>query len=488
MSTFRLATRGVVWMLGAQVITSLGQFLYAALTARVFSPSDFGGFAASLSLTGLLTLLTTTGFPSYILMSGNLSRRAANLTRLLALGGGVAASVLFLVALPSWLYALKAVTGSIFAPALAISQAVAPIAAVESAILRREGRPGADATALLTAFVLSASSGAVAIFVHKDSWQLALPTVLYPVVLFASSVALRRHRLPNIPNETPPSLFRFSGRVTAQNVGFFALQQASGWVVSARMGAQGLGYFTRAGTLAGMPATALSLAINRAMQPHWRKLTNSASSDRAIKEASILSSGLAFFLFGLLATYGPELTTLWLGPGWSKAGELVPFMAVSYGISVPFTILANSAEMRGIFSPVRRSQLIMGGFMLPCLLALIMTGSLLWAGAAMAIAQGAALVSLLLSLPWGTKTNRTQTLLAVGRQAIWSAAFCSLGWLVASSIEPTGIYDGRYGVALRIGVGCSFSIAAFLFSARWNAVVAVLHDRGLRLPTLRGPA
>lgn len=479
MSGFSAAARGVKWMLLAQFLTSGGQFFYAALTARVFSPSVFGAFAAGLSLLGLITLLTTTGLPSFILRSESLSGRSALRVRWLAIAGGAAAAAVFLVAVVPWLHLLQAEAGYVFIPLLAIAQGLGPIAAVESALLRREAVPRHDALCLVGAFVVANGLGAVVLLTNRSSWTLALATATYPAILYIlcrftnSSPTFSGHE------DSTPGLFAFSRKITTQNLAFLVLQQAPSWLTSARAGTESLGQFSRAATLTGMPSTAVSTAINRALQPHWRKLNDREGADRAIREAAVLASALSFPLFGLLIAHAHTITLLWLGPGWSTTAFLVPLLAVSYGLSIPFTVVANSAEMRGVFRPVRIAQASMAVALLPCLVALYQSGDPMWAAGAMALSQTSGLITLLVSMPWCHRSSMRSSLWGVGMQLVLASGTTALGGLASLAAATFALDLFGSQDAAQLLLGTLVSALAWLLVFRWNEAKHIWARRGI---------
>lgn len=464
-------------MLVAQLLTSTGQLFYAALTARAFPPLLFGAFAAALSLQGLIALMTTTGLPSFVLKQPTLSKRTARQIRWVALAGGAISSGLFIAVSVSWLHLLNAAEGSTFVPILAVAQGLAPIAAVESAIMRREGRAHLDAVSLLGAFITANGTGAVVIALHGEPWTLGLAAAVYPVALYLLCCMLNRTQLAEGNDTSMRELFSFSRKITAQNVAFLILQQLPGWLTSARAGAESLGHFSRAATLAGMPSTAISTSINRALQPHWRKLSDDASSDRAIRDSAILAAALSFPLFGLLVVHASEIILVWLGPDWSKSASFVPLLAVSYGLSIPFTVVANSAEMRGFFRPVRIAQFSMAAGLLPCLIVLIFSAEPLWAAAAMALSQLCGIAVLLLKMPWNSRLAMTSTFVGIIKQIGWATLACSLGWLVTVLVRTSHfvIFDSQ--AITQLGSGVFVSAGVWLITFRWNGARSILTNR-----------
>lgn len=469
-------------MLVAQMLTSGGQLLYAALTARVFPPNIFGAFAAALSLQGIITLMTTTGLPAYVLKQKSLSYRSARRIRWLALVGGGVAVVLFLALSIPWLAILRASAGHVFIPILAVAQGIAPIAAVESSIMRRSGKSHLDASNLLLAFLVANGTGAAIISINGQPWTLGIAPAAYPAALYMGSILMNRFRLPDGDIFRVRNISSFSRKITSQNVGFFILQQLPSWVLSGRAGAASLGHFSRAATLTGMPATALSTAINRALQPHWRKLADS-NVDRAIGESVVLAAAVSFPLFAVLAVQSEPLIELWLGAAWSESARYVPLLAVAYGFSIPFAIIANSSEMRGLFRPVRVAQVAMAIGLVPGLAMLLVSGEPMWAGAGMATSQICGVLTLLIQLPWIDRGARLATLVALTKQLLWAGLSCGTGFMIAilAAMSNIVVFDSKNITQLIIGL--MVSALTWAGTYRWNDMRTIMRNRKQPLST-----
>lgn len=485
LSTFVRAARGVQWLLFAQLFTSAGQFFYAALTARAFPPSVFGSFTAALSLLGLVTLMTA-GLPSFILSRTMVSKTLIQQIRVLAIVGGGLSALLFSAVCEPWLHLLRAQSGVVFIPLLAVALALSPIAVVESALIRRESLPHVDAICLLTAFLVSNGAGAIAIVTLGQQWTLGLATAIYPLVLFLLSRTFNSSSLTEPSRASTRDLLSFSRKITLQNLAFLVLQQLPGWVTSARAGAESLGHFARAATLTGMPATAFSMSINRALQPHWRKLEpNTPEVDKAVREAAVLASALSFPIFGMLLVHAPAIILLWLGPEWSESARFVPLLATAYGLSIPFAVLANSAEMRGLFRPVRLAQSAMAAGLAPGLLILYISEEPLWATAAMAFSQLCGIVVLVMKLPWHESSAMAKTLRGMLKQVGWAFLVCAPGWLTSQMIVKSNVTLLGTSAAVQLLAGIVTTAAVWLVVFRWNEVRLILVARGVRLPMTR---
>lgn len=473
------------------MIMSVGQLIYAGLTARLFTPAEFGGLAAALSLMGILSLLTTTGLPSFVLKEFELAGRAVLTIRLCGLVGGIASAVIFIVLVPGWLAIMRAPEGQAYIGLLAVGQAIGPSAAIEAALLRRELQPKKDAVALLVSFLLASGFGFILALQIRESWTLAAVIVSQSLLLAVLSRLFQAHKYASGPPLSYRTVAGFTRKITAQNTGFFLLQRVPEWVLSASLGSSALGQFTRGASLAQMPATALNAALGRALQPYWRLISQPRIADRAMNDAATLSAGIAFPIFGIVAVNAGALVDLWLGEGWEQAGALATLLAIGAGFAVPFGGLASSQEIRGNFKHVRRAQWSMAVSLVIPVLLLFFTQSIWWAAAAVTISTFVGLLVMAISSDTAHAGFRVRVRGRLARRlaslALWSAGVSALGLLAGlEAVRLVSPVDQLAEAAMQVAVAGTTSAFAWLLTFRWHETSRVLRQRGVRLPTFIG--
>lgn len=477
-------------MLVAQLIMSVGQFFYAALTARLFTPAQYGGFAAALGLVGVISLLTTTGLPSFVLKEPELGNKAILKIRLYGLIGGVLSAGAFVVLIPGWLFILQAPEGHMYIALLAVGQVIGPPASIESAILRRELHPKKDAIALIVSFVLACGCGIVMALYTRQSWTLAIIVAMQPLLLAVLSLLFQTHKRSAGSPLKYRTVVNFTRQITAQNTAFFLLQRIPEWIMTASLGASALGQYSRGASLAQMPAGALNSALNRAMQPYWRLVTKPHAADRAMSDAVILTAGIAFPLFGIVAANAGALVDLWLGEGWEQAGSLATLLAIGAGLAVPFGGLASSQEMRGNFIHVRRAQWSMAGSLAVPLLMLYVTKNVWWAAVSVALSSLVGLLVMALSSSNSHKGLRVRIRSRLARRlatsALWSGGVATAGLVAGLEVARLVSGDRPTEAAVQIAVAVTVSVCAWLLTFKWHDTNHVLRRRGVRLPTFVG--
>jgi O-antigen/teichoic acid export membrane protein len=478
MPTFNTALRGTSWALVAQVVIGVGQLAYSGLTARIFRPDAFGEFAAALSLHGLMVLYAA-GLSSFVLKEQQLQRTQIRALNLVAFSVALLGAVVFWFVSPLWLAWLNSPGGTQFVPLLTCATFVAPIGAVQSVLMRREGDGRADAVVYTVAFIVATGLGAVCAILLREPWTLAIGPAVNPMILMALSRVLRRAVYPISHKRFSFDWLAFALRVVGQNSVFFGLAQVPTWAMGASTDPATLGQFSRGGTLAFMPANAFNAAMLRGTAAHWRKIETRESSIRGVTEALVLAATVSFAGFAALAVLSRPVISLWLGPGWGLAAEFTAWLAIGFALQIPTTLLANYLEMTEALSRVYRIQF----------------------ANAVGLALGVALLVSLHNFRFllaGIVLSHFLGLLTAAFQvsaALEIHACQLLKQLIAPLISATGVGCAAYGAAALVATGigpvtgmgnaaqlCAAAFATFFLvflTRKWQPAFSILTARGV---------
>lgn len=355
MARSRAIVSGALWLLIAQLIIATGQVLYSGITARRVSAEGFAEFAVALNLVGLLNLVATVGLASFTMSKESLSAALVTRVRLWALGSGISLGILYVILGQLWFDFFDAPGAAQFEYLLTFAVAMSPSSAVESALYRRDARTNLDAVSMLLSFAL-ASGAAVTVLLFTDRvWALALVPAIGPVVILLWASVFRTTRYP-VVFQGPHSFAKFVLSVGYQSAFFFIISSIPLWALSASTSLEVVGQYTRAAAITLLLATAMSTAINRAVQPYWRHLSSPSETVEAIKDGFAITSWASFGVFGVLAITAPSLVHIWLGEGWDLAGRFSVVLAISCAIQVPVGLMINALEMKGKFGVIQRAQ------------------------------------------------------------------------------------------------------------------------------------
>jgi hypothetical protein len=245
------------------------------------------------------------------------------------------------------------------------------------------------------------------------------------------------------------SFGRINAQLVAQNLGFLLLGYLPSWSMAIASGTGSLGAYSRAQLIGGMPATAATQAINRALQPNWRHLDGDRQVARAITDAAMAT---AFFLvpaFVALSSLASPIIALWLGTGWEEAAWLLRLLAVAYCAQALFTVVANAAEMRMQLKSVRIGQYMHAVVLVPALALAVKLSSVTLIVVAFGVSQTFALGVLIWDL--GRK-GLVESRRLIGALAWETALMVPAGALVAILTSQTAMSVWHSVISIGIGL------------------------------------
>ena len=303
-----------------------------AILARLLTPTEFGVFAAAVTVIEFARPLGTLSMDHALVQSKNLSTGSIALASVLALGlSSVVAAIIAINAdTVLLLYDDPEVPDLLIA--LALSGPLATMSGLLLAILRRKlAFRELSIVALLSSTIASLASVAVAA-AGWGVWALAAGYYVDLALraLFALFFVRPRFVRPRIGEETR-GLLRFGvGSTLTVMLNFWALH-GDYVVIGSVIGPKPLGYYSRAYQLISTVPGLLAHIHNMVLFPAFSR----AQGDRGYLQKALLvgteaTAALTLPLCAWGLVLGPEIIYVLLGPGWEKA--VVPFQILSLGI------------------------------------------------------------------------------------------------------------------------------------------------------------
>jgi len=251
------------------------------------------------------------------------------------------------------------------------------------------------------------------------------------------------------------------------------------WSLGANTTPSVLGQFSRGNTVAYLPAYALSTAVTRGTQPHWRKVESDESRARAISEALVLAASISFLCFTVLATLSHPLTNLLLGPGWELAAEFTAWLAIGFAMQVPTMLLANYLETTGMLSRVHWIQFANAAGLAPGVGLLVWLHDFRYLLAGFVLSNILGLVTAVCQVSAALATHPGRLLKQLVAPLI-SAIGCGCIAYGTATLVAVGS-DGRTGLAsaTQLGAGGLAVIVFVFFTRKWQPAFSVLAARGV---------
>jgi PST family polysaccharide transporter len=323
---------GARWS-SAQVLLNLPVRLGTlAVLARLLTPSEFGIFAAAVTVIEFARPLSTLSMDQALVQSKSLANEGLAFASALAVGLSslVAALVVLNASMVLLVYDDPGVPPLLAGLALSL-----PLGAVSSlllAALRRRLVFRELSIIVLISTTLASLASVIAALAGLGVWALAIGyyTELALRALLALFLVRPRVRWPRI-GEDARGLLRFGiGSTLSLSLNFWALH-GDYVVIGSALGPKPLGYYSRAYQLISTVPGMLNQLHQMVLFPAFsRAQTDRAYLRRALRAGTEATAALTLPLCAWGLVLGPELIAVLLGPGWEAA--VLPFQILSLGV------------------------------------------------------------------------------------------------------------------------------------------------------------
>lgn len=354
----RAALGGVASNWAGAAVLVIAQIASTAATARLVAPAEFGLYAAAQATAGVFGFLCMKAVGQGLQRRESLGTRTVGTALLVSLSSSlVVCALLMLGAAPiaaAWGLPDATWTVRVFALALLFqSAAVVPVA-----LLRRElmfARAAAIETSAL-AGGMALGVGCAAVF-HSAVALAAGQAGGTAALLVASAIAAPSSLRPGFDRGDARELADFGGKVGGLGLVSYVAKSLPVWFVARAFGGFTLGVYSRAALMAELPAEYAVSSIYKVIYPLYGRVRGDAERTRALlDDALVLTTGLIWPVFAIVAGAAPILVAIVLGPQWPEAAPLLSLLAIGVCAAIPTGLLANCAEAFGWMGVVGRRQ------------------------------------------------------------------------------------------------------------------------------------
>ncbi|MCP5364100.1 MAG: oligosaccharide flippase family protein [Hyphomicrobiales bacterium] len=331
---------GVVYTGSRGVFTAVLRVITMAILARILTPSDFGLVAAVLVLQELTMMVIHKGVADALVQREDVSETDFGT----AMSVLVAASLLTFAAfwfLAPWIETVLSLPGA--AAVTRVAATLIPIEAMVQFYLsdarrRLEFRRIAfvDALASVIGYTLISIVMAVLGF---GLWALigGIIAQAFLRLVGLGSAACRRHR-PAFSMESVRRLFTFSALTSIQMITGEAVKRVDRIVLARFLGAEQVGFFSRAGSFMAMFIEFYALPVNQVLFPVLAKLQNQRMRIlQAYRHAAAFSALLGLPSAFAVMLMAEPLVAVMFGDQW---GPMVPLVHI-LGANIFFVIIGQ---------------------------------------------------------------------------------------------------------------------------------------------------
>ena len=323
---------GAKWSSAEIVLHLAFRLASLAILARLLTPTDFGVFAAAVTVIEFARPLGTLSMDHALVQSKSLSSASVSFAWIVALG--LSAAVASIIALNAdairLLYDDPQVPEVLWA--LAFSIPVAAMSGLLLAFLRRKLAFRELSIMALLSFAIASVTAIAAAAAGLGVWALVVAYYLELGLkgLFALTLVRPRPARPRIDKDAR-SLLRFGvGGSLSLMLNFWALH-GDYVVIGSVLGSRPLGYYSRAYQLISTIPGMFGRLHNTVLFPTFSR----AQSDRGYLKRALLTGTEATAALTLpLCAWGlvlaPEIIAVVLGPGWEET--VAPFQILALGV------------------------------------------------------------------------------------------------------------------------------------------------------------
>jgi PST family polysaccharide transporter len=474
----RRSIRGVAQMMTGRLFQVALNFGSVVILARILSPADFGIIATVSAFIALLIVFRDAGLTMAAVRSAELSaQQSSNLFWItMALSGVVALGITAIAPLIARIYGLPQLTAVM--QVLALAGILEALGLQHGALLRRELRLGAFATASVVAESIAITLSVIAALQGWGYWALVAKMLISSAVNSTLLWMLCKWR-PGRPRRHSGvmPMVRFGGQLTLAQWLWTVLRKVDDALIGWAWGATAVGYYTRAYGLLLLPTQQLSSPLAMAAIPTLSRLQNDPERFRRYYLRGLeFVTFMGFPLVVLLFVVAEDFVSFVFGEKWLPSVPI--FRALGPAALIEMTAPAAS----WIYTPLGRSdrELRMAAVYVPLYVGAVLCG-LPWGG--IGVACGISIVRVL-AQPFnlgycyrGSPVQLSQYYGAVSRPFIAAISSGALAWALHRSVAPV-----LPGAALRL------MVVATAMACIYMATFALLPGGRARLAALIGTA
>ncbi|MEX2527842.1 MAG: lipopolysaccharide biosynthesis protein [Gemmatimonadota bacterium] len=325
---------GLGWSFGSTVVTTVIQLGHMVVMARLLTPADFGLVALATAFLRFGTYFAQMGVGPALVQRPTLSDREVRtaFTSSLLLGGLL--SGVFVAAAP---FANVVARDPDVVPViqwLAFSMLINGMGTTASSLLRRDlhfrGLAGLEVGSYVVGYV---GVGITLALLGHGVWSLVFASLAQAGLQAAAAYVLTRHRVrPLLAWDEIRGLYGYGAKFSGIQF-IFVLRHALITAAVGRVaGVVTLGLFDRARLLVQLPFERVEAALTKVLFPAMSRVQNES---RLLRRIYLLQLGLSTALFlpalAAMSVNADWLVAVLLGPQWSGAVPLVPWLAAAVG-------------------------------------------------------------------------------------------------------------------------------------------------------------
>lgn len=342
---------GFLWIFSGAGVQAILKVLVMVVLARVLTPVDFGIVGAAMVVVSFAEIFSKIGVAPALVQLPDLTQEHIRTGFTLTVMFGLVAGVLIYLMAPMIAGLFRMPTLQPVIEVLALIMPIRSVSVVSEALVQRNMRFRAMATAIFVSYALGAALTSIVLaLLGFGVWSLVIGQLVQATVLSAAFIYYARHSIkPMIQRRALGQLAHFGAGVTLARFGNYAAFNADYFVVGRWLGADALGAYTRAYQLLMQPTTLIGSVGDKVLYPALASVQDHPERMlRAYYRAISLVALAMFPLSAMLVVLGPEIIGLLLGKQWNAV--ILPFQILVASLAFRTAYKVTGTLMRAVGS------------------------------------------------------------------------------------------------------------------------------------------
>ncbi len=347
----RSFARGIAWVGSVKWIVQLVTWATTIVVARILSPDDYGLLTMGAVLLAFITLISESGIGATIVTVRDISsEQVAQINGAATIFGFASFAVACLAAFPVGRFYGSAALPAVIV-AMSFNLVVTAFRVVPGALLQRDLRFQRVAVIDAAQGLVQALTTVVLAVLGFRYWSLVLGALLGAAVGTTATVLSRPYKLKLPRWESLRPVFPFTRNVLVGRLFWYAYQNSDFIVAGKRLGAEALGAYSYAWTLASMPVDKITALVGSVTPSIFAAVQHDTPALR--RYFLTVTEGLAVFAFPLtigIALVAPDLVPTVFGDRW--VSMIVPLQLLAAYAAVR-TITPTSSQVLAVSGDTR---------------------------------------------------------------------------------------------------------------------------------------
>lgn len=365
------ATTGIFWMFSATLGQNLLQLISVIILARLLAPEDFGVVASAMIIIELLRIFAELGVGPAVVQLKALDAQVVRTANTLALSLGILMGTVVYLSATSLAAFFEMQDLEAVVKVLALMLPITGLTVVGNAFLQRQLQ--FKRIGFYTFFSYFVSHGLIAVLLALNNfglWSLVFAALARAfTMLFLIRLTMKGERGYGFSVSTIKMLLGYgAGQSLGQLANYFA-NQGDNIIVGKMLGAESLGFYSRAYQLMLLPAGLIGTVIDKVLFPIMSGIQD--ENARLVKAYLLLLSlinMLVFPLSALLIILAYEIVSILLGEQWVSIVPVFQILVtvlvfrVSYKVSDSLSRAKGSVYRRAWRQAAYAGMVFMGAF------------------------------------------------------------------------------------------------------------------------------